>query len=101
MVLYIIYIIIIFYISIYINNRAHAGEVVLQCYNATMLRSFPRAEKAFPHREIPFLRVRRPEFLPNRRSNFHPEKWSHHPVFWSSSSPQKIAFSPQKRPNPV
>ena len=59
---YIYYIIFIYYISIYINNRAHAGEVVRQCDNATMRRSFPRAEKAFPHTEIPFLRVRRPEF---------------------------------------
>ena len=74
MVLYLLYIIFIFYISIYIINRAHAGEVVLQCYNATMLRSFLRAERAFPVREIPFLRVRRPEFSPNLRGNLHPKK---------------------------
>ncbi len=96
MVLYILYIIFQFYISIYIINRAHAGEVVRQCDNATMRRSFPRAEKPFPEREIPFLRVRRPEFPPNRRRNFHPEKWSHHPVFRSSSSPKKSPFHPQK-----
>ena len=74
MILYLLYIIFIYYISIYINNRAHAGEVVRPCDRATVRPSFPRAEKPFPDREIPFLRVRRPEFSPNLRGNLHPKK---------------------------
>ena len=98
MVLYLLYIIFIYYISIYINNRAHAGEVVRQCDNATMRRSFPHAEKAFPHTEIPFLRVRRPEFPPNRRGNFHPKKCRITPFFGLRRRPKKSPFLPKNDP---
>ena len=69
MVLYLLYIIFIYYISIYINNRAHAGEVVLQCYNATMLQCYA----LFYVQKGPFPSEKSPSYAyvaPNFRQTF-------------------------------
>ena len=93
MVLYLLYIIFLYYISIYIINRAHAGEVVLQCYNATLFstrrKGLSHQRNPLPTRTSPRISAKPPQQLP-------PRKMVASPRFSVFVVAKKDAFSPPK-----
>ena len=96
MVLYLLYIIFIFYISIYINNRAQEDfATMLQCYNATLF-STRRKGLSRQRNPLPTRTSARITAKPSQQISL--EKMSPHPRFSVCVDAKKIDFSPPKHP---